>query len=137
MERIINYLDIPLQNRDTVIKQLSCVVFSPAYGKRRTMKREMEKSQAGKLPQYLFVLRDGELIGYMFLIAENENYSKTFPWWAVDNSDELPLNTAIQLLEYGIKLSLECGCTNLADRLKSELEYQKKGIGRRPENICR
>lgn len=137
MEQIINYLDIPLQNRDAVIEQLSCVGFSPASGKQKTMKREMDQSQAGKLPQYLFVFRDGKLIGYMFLISENENYSKTFPWWAVDNSDELPLNTAIQLLEYGINLSLECGYVNLADRLKTELEYQKKGIGRRSENICR
>lgn len=137
MEQIINYLDIPIQNRDVVIEHLSHVGFCPAYGKQKTIKREMEKSQVGKLPQYLFVFRDDELIGYMFLIAEKENYSKSFPWWAVDNSDELPLNTAIQLLEYGIALSLECGCINLADKLRREMENQKKGIGRRPENVCR
>ncbi len=137
MEQIINYLDIPIQNRDIVIEHLSYVGFCPAYGKQKTLKREMEKSQVGKLPQYLFVFRNDELIGYMFLIAEKENYSKPFPWWAVDNSDELPLNTAIQLLEYGIALSLKCGCINLADRLRREMENQKKGIGRRPENTCR
>ena len=83
------------------------------------MKREMEKSQPGIFPQYLFVFREHKLIGYMFLIAEKENYCKTFPWWAVDNSDELPLEISIQLLEYGI------------------LEDQKKGIGRKAENLCR
>lgn len=137
MEQIINYLDIPGQDRDAVIECVLHVGFCPAYGKQKSMKRELEKSQAGKLPQYLFVFRDNELIGYMFLIAEKENYSKSFPWWAVDNSDELPLNTAIQLLEYGVWLSLQCDCPNLADRLTMSLENQKKGIGRRPENACR
>ena len=137
MERIFNYLDISDKKKDVVLEQLLHLGFCPAFGKQRTMKIEMEKSRAGKLPQYLFVSRDDQLIGYLFLIAEKENYSKVFPWWAVGNSDELPLNTAIQLLEHGIQLSLECDCPKIADRLKVQLENQQKGIGRRPENACR
>lgn len=137
MEQIKTYVDIPDEKKDVVLEQLVHVGFCPAYGKVKTMKREMEKSQPGKLPQYLFVFRADKLIGYMFLIAEKENYSKPFPWWAVDNSDELPIDTAIQLLECGIQLSLECNCPNLADRLKAQLENQKKGIGRRSDTLCR
>lgn len=137
MVKIINYLELPNDAKDTILQQLFHVGFCPAYGNQKTMKKEMDKTRKGALPQYLFVLRDDKLIGYMFLIAEQENYCKAFPWWAVDNSDELPLETSIQLLEYGIQLSSKCSCPKLADRLKIQLESQKKGFGRRPENLCR
>ena len=35
------------------------------------------------------------------------------------------------------QLSLDCGCPTLANRLQAQLEDQKKGIGRRPEEACR
>ena len=54
MERILNYLDLPPQERDAVCKQLRSLGCSPAHGTRRTMKKEMEKSRPGTLPQYLF-----------------------------------------------------------------------------------
>ena len=128
METIINYLDIPNQERDNVLEQLLHLGFCPAYGKQKTIKREMEKSKKDKLPQYLFMFRDNELIGYSFLIGEKENICKPFPWWATDNSDELPLETATHLLEYAIELSTKCDCLTLADRLKTNLENQKKEI---------
>ncbi len=137
MIKICNYLEIPNEQKDAVLGQLLLIGFSPAYGGRKTMKKEMDRSRAGSLPQYLFVFRDDRLIGYMFLIAERENYSKAFPWWAVDNSDELPLDIAVQLLEMGIALSEKCNCNILSNRLKIQLESQKKGIGRRPEASCR
>ena len=137
MERILNYLDLPPQERDAVCKQLRSLGCSPAHGTRRTMKKEMEKSRPGTLPQYLFLFRDDALIGYLFLIAEKEGACKAFPWWAVHNADELPRNTALSFLAHGIQLSLDCGCQTLANRLQAQLEDQKKGIGRRPEEACR
>ena len=137
MINICNYRDIPSEVKDIVLEQLLQIGFCPAYGNQESMKKEMEKSQAGAFPQYLFVFRDDKLIGYMFLIAEKEKYCKAFPWWAVDNSDELPLEISIQLLEYGISLCLKYNYSNLANRLKFQLESQRKGIGRRPENLCR
>ena len=101
------------------------------------MKKEMEKSRPGTLPQYLFLFRDDALIGYLFLIAEKEGACKAFPWWAVHNADELPRNTALSFLAHGIQLSLDCGCPTLANRLQAQLEDPKKGIGRRPEEACR
>ncbi|MBS5251019.1 MAG: hypothetical protein ACLVAE_10845 [Evtepia gabavorous] len=101
------------------------------------MKKEMEKSRPGTLPQYLFLFRDHTLIGYLFLIAEKEGFCRAFPWWAVHNADELPRNTALSFLAHGIQLSLDCGCPTLANRLQAQLEDQKKGIGRRPEEACR
>lgn len=133
MIKICNYLDIPSEKKDAVLEQVLQIGFCPAYGKQKTMKREMEKSQPGIFPQYLFVFREHKLIGYMFLIAEKENYCKVFPWWAVDNSDELPLEISIQLLEYGIQISSKYNYPNLSNRLKIQLENQKKGIGRRTE----
>lgn len=137
MEAMMNYLDIPSEERDHVLDQLFHIGFCPAYGKKKTLKRELEKSQEGKLPQYIFVFRDNELIGYSFLIGEKENICKPLPWWAVDNSDELPLEIAAALLEHAIQLSAKCGCCVLADRLKTSLENQKKGIARRQEKNCR
>lgn len=137
MIRFCNYLDIPSEKKDAVLEQLLQIGFLPAYGKRKTIKKEMDKSQAGTLPQYLFVFRDDRLIGYMFLIAEKENSCKAFPWWAIDNSDELPLEIAIQLLELGIALSAKCHSSILSNRLALQLEDQKKGVGRRPETSCR
>ena len=102
-----------------------------------TVKKEMEKSRPGTLPQYLFLFRDHTLIGYLFLIAEKEGFCRAFPWWAVHNADELPRNTALSFLAHGIQLSLDCGCPTLANRLQAQLEDQKKGIGRRPEEACR
>lgn len=137
MIKFCNYLDIPSEKKDAVLEQLLQIGFCPAYGKLKTIKKEMDKSQTGTLPQYLFVFRDDNLIGYMFLIAEKENYCKVFPWWATDNSDELPFESAIQLLEFGIELSAKYNCPILSKRLKFQLEDQKKGIGRRPETLCR
>lgn len=131
MIRISNYIDIPNEMKDTVLEQLLQVGFCSAYGDQKTIKSEIEKSQSGNLPQYLFVFQGDKLIGYMFLIAEKENYCKAFPWWATDNSDELPLEISIQLLEYGIQLSSNYNCPNLSNRLKIQLENQKKGIGRK------
>lgn len=126
METIINYLDIPYQERDTVLEQLLYIGFCPAYGKKKAMKKEMEKSQKDKLPQFIFLFRDNKLIGYSFLIGEKEHICKPFPWWATDNTDELPLETAAYLIEYSIKLSTKCGCPNLANRLKVNLDNRKK-----------
>lgn len=131
MIKFYNYLDIPGEMKADVLKQLLQIGFYPAHGNLKTAKKEMDKSQTGMLPQYLFVFQNDKLIGYMFLIAEMEHYCKAFPWWAVDNSDELPLEISIQLLELGIDLSAKCNCPILSNRLKLQLEDQKKGIGRR------
>ena len=69
----------------------------------------MDKTQEGSLPQFVFVRRDKKVIGYMFLIAEKENTSKIFPWWAVENSDELPIETDLRLLQYGVSLCTQAG----------------------------
>ena len=137
MERIVNYLDIPGEEKSAVIERLFHIGFCPAHGRQTTVKREMEQSKRDALPQYLFVFREDELIGYLFLIGEETRRGRIFPWWAAGNPDELPLETASRLLECGIRLSRQCGCPSLADRLREDLERQKKGIGRRPEDACR
>jgi hypothetical protein len=128
LETVINYLDIPHKERAHVLTALFSIGFCPAGGKRKTLQREMEKSVRDKLPQYIFLFRDGKLIGYSFLIGEKEHISEVFPWWAVDNADELPAASAARLLEYAIRLCAKCGCLILADRLKTNLEARKNGM---------
>ena len=129
MDRIVNYLEIPEEEKEQILEQLLRLGFCPAYGKRRTLKREMEKSRKGSLPQYLFLFREEELIGYSFLIGEKEDISRVFPWWAVDNSDVLPTESAVQLLEEAVRISTECGCPALAKRLRGNLEYRNVNEG--------
>ena len=126
-----------IRDRDKALRQLNGLGFTPAYGSISCMKNEMEKSKGHTLPQYIFVRRSGEFIGYMFLIAESEKSSKVFPWWAVDNSDELPLATDIRLLQFGIELCEKSECFQLAERLQHQLECHKKYIGRRTEEMSR
>ena len=136
-DEIVNYRDLSEREKDKAIHQLEGLGFIPAYGGIKQMKVEMEKSQGYALPQYIFVRRNGELIGYMFLIAENETSSRVFPLWAVDNSDELPLATDIRLLEFGIELCKKSERFQLAERLHQQLENHRKYIGRRPEKLSR
>lgn len=133
MDEIINYLDLPENEKDRCLAELMATSFGPNHGDIGSIKDEMEKSERGRLPQFVFARRDGRVTGYMFLIAEKEKYSRIFPWWAVDNADELPLETDLRLLEYGIKLCSEAGCLKLAERLKAQIENHSRGIGRRPE----
>ncbi len=130
MERIVNYLEIPDEEKDQIPEQLLRLGFCPAYGKQRTLKREMEKSRKGSLPQYLFLFRGEELVGYAFLIGEGEHKNRVFPWWAVDNSDVLAPESAVRLLEEAVRLSTECGCSALADRLQKNLEYRNVHAGK-------
>lgn len=137
MERIVNYLDLSIEEKDALFDNLFLLGFSPAYGKKKTMQKEMDKSKPHCLPQYLFVFRDKELIGYMFLIGEKDGISKVFPWWAMDNADEIPLEIAVELFEIGIAKCDRFGCFALAERLRKTLANQKNGIGRRAEKDCR
>lgn len=136
MERIVNYLDIPEEKRDAVMLSLRSLGFVSPAGL-DAAKAEMDRSRKGSFPQFLFVFREEELIGYQFLIAEKEHTSKAFPWWAVGNPDELPIALAVTLLEESIRLSTEYGYLKLAKNLKVLLENNKKGLGRRPEHLCR
>lgn len=137
MERIVNYLDMSVDEKNVLFDSLFMIGFRPAIGNKKTMQKEMDKSKPHCLPQYLFVFRDTELIGYMFLMGEQEGISKAFPWWAVDNADEIPLKSAVELLEIGITMCDEFGCFTLAERLRKTLVNQKQGIGRRVEKDCR
>ena len=79
MEQIINYRDIPTDKRIDILNALERIGFIPAYGGVKTMQQIMEKSVPGSGPQFYFVLRENELIGYNFLIGDTKKY-KAFPW---------------------------------------------------------
>ena len=86
MEQIINYRDIPTDKRIDILNALERIGFFPAYGGVRTMQQIMEKSVPGSGPQFYFVFRENELIGYNFLIGDTKKY-KAFPWLAISNMD--------------------------------------------------
>ena len=94
MEQIINYRDIPTDKRIDILNALERIGFFPAYGGVRTMQQIMEKSVPGSGPQFYFVFRENELIGYNFLIGDTKKY-KAFPWLAISNMDEQKLMQSI------------------------------------------
>ena len=132
MDEIINYRDLDEQEKVQCLDELFKTSFRCPCRNGSDIKAELEKSQEGSLPQFVFVRRDQKVIGYLFLIAEAENTSKFFPWWAIDNSDELPIETDLRLLQYGVSLCTQAGCLKLAGMLEMQLENHRNGIGRRP-----
>ena len=132
MDEVINYRDLDECEKLPCIEGLFQTSFTCPGRNVKDIKAEMEKSREGALPQFVFVRRDRKVIGYMFLIAEKEHTSKLFPWWAVDNSDELPVETDLRLLQYGVDLCKQAGCLKLAQRLEMQMEDHRNGIGRRP-----
>lgn len=135
-EKIVNYLDIPEDQRDAVVQRLSSLGFAfPA--ELDAAKAEMDRSRKGSFPQFLFVFRGEEPIGYQFLIGEKEHTSKAFPCWAVGNQDEIPMALSVALLEESIRLCREYGCLKLAGMMETQLENFKKGLGHMPEHLCR
>ena len=75
MEQIINYRDIPTNKRIDILNALERIGFFPAYGGVKTMQQIMEKSVPGSGPQFYFVFRENELIGYNFLYKWNASYN--------------------------------------------------------------
>lgn len=148
MEQILNYQDMSPEQREAALNALSSIGFLPAYGKIRTMQRVMDKSVGNKMPQFYFVFRDMELIGYMFLIGNNKMF-RAFPWLAVDNLDGLPMRIVEPLVDMAIKAwNNESGSiinadgsviekSLIAQSYKKRLADYKRGIGRRNENECR
>ncbi len=132
MEQIYNYLDMSMEQRETALNSLSSVGFCPAYGKIKTMQNIMDKSVAGQMPQFYFAFRDTELIGYMFLIG-NEKRFRAFPWLAVDNLNELPMQLVEPLMEIAIKTWSGAGNNLMADCCKRLLNDYRRGIGWRGE----
>lgn len=136
MEQIINYRNIPENKKSDVLSALLKTSFVPAYGKIKTLKRIMDKSVSETDPQYYFVLRDDNVIGYLFLIGDESKY-RSLPWLSIDNADELQIHLSEQLLKLQIDFFKRAGNENLAQHTQKRLEEYQKGIGKRPEDMCR
>ena len=142
MERIINYQDMSSEQRSSALRALGSIGFFPAYGKIKTMQKVMDNSVKDKMPQFYFIFRDRELIGYMFLIGDDKKF-RAFPWIAIDNLDELPMRIVEPLVEIAIKawnneegsiVNPDGSCTEkklIALCYKQRLENYRCGIGRR------
>ncbi len=126
MLTIKNYRDIPENQRDAVIQKIFEIGIGPATGKHTIVKREFEHSQEGSLPQYFFLFRDFSLVGFVFLITEqNEPVNKLFPWWSIHSLDTLPHEETAPVFEYIIGLCEEYGCLKLKDRFENDPSYHK------------
>lgn len=133
-----------LEQRESALSSLSSIGFLPAYGSIKTMRRIMDKSVGEKMPQFYFVFRNKELLGYMFLIGDNRRF-RAFPWLAIDNLDELPMRVVEPLMDIAIKawnnedgdiINADGSITEkslIAQSYKQRLENYKHGIGRRIE----
>lgn len=106
----------------------------PAYGGVKTMQQIMEKSVPGSGPQFYFVFRENELIGYNFLIGDTKKY-KAFPWLAISNMDEQKLTVCEELMKIQIAFLKNSECKRqqiialgLWKITEKELESRKKAI---------
>lgn len=145
IEQIYNYQDMSFEQRKTALTSLSSIGFCSAYGKMKTMQNVMDSSIGEKMPQFYFVFRNMELIGYMFLIGDSKRY-RAFPWLAIDNLDELPIRVVEPLIDIAIKAwSNEEGCivnddgsntekSLIAQNYRQRLADYKHGIECRNEN---
>lgn len=115
MLRIKHYQDIEAEDRDTVLQELFQLGF--VSQNRMAIKRELGRSQEGKLPQLLFLFRGDALVGYVYLMGEQ------FSCWAMHNLDELPSDEIAPIFAYAIRLCEECGCLKLKSRLEADPSY--------------
>lgn len=136
MEQIFNYRDIPTDQRLDILNALAQIGFFPAYGGVKTMQRIMEKSVPNSGPQFYFVLRENQLIGYNFLIGDTRKY-KAFPWLAIGNMDEQKLTVCEELMKLQITFFQELGMHDIAGHCIRLMEDYRKGVGKRKESDCR
>lgn len=101
-----------------------------------TLQKKNDRSIAGEMPQFYFVFRKEQLIGYLFIIGDTQKY-RAFPWLAISNLDELPMRVTKPLMEIQIEAWINIGDEIMADFLRRQLTNYEHGIGHRPENLCR
>lgn len=136
MERIVNYRDIPDDKRESVLKAVQALGFTPAYGKTKTMMRIMDQSIDGNGPQFYFVFRDEELIGYLFLIGDEKRY-RSFPWLVIGNEDEQRMALCEKMVRIQIQFFEANGRHDLAESCEGRLMDYQTGLGKRAETACR
>lgn len=136
MEQIINYREIPIDRRLDVLNSLLDIGFTPAYGGVKIMKRIMDKSIPEVRPQFYFVFRENELIGYQFLIGDEEKY-KTFPWLAISNMDEQKYALCEKMMDLQIDFFENLGMDKMVENCTQIMKGYSKGIGKRKESECR
>ena len=135
-EIILNYIDMSEEQRINALENLKNIGFYPAYGTELTMKKIMDKSVVNKMPQFYFVFRKEQLIGYLFIIGDTQKY-RPFPWLAISNVDELPMRITRPLMKIHIKAWEKMNDATMADYLRRQLIDYEHGVGQRPENLCR
>lgn len=136
MEQIINYREIPIDRRLDVLNSLFEIGFTPAYGGVKTMKRIMDKPIPETGPQFYFVFRKNELIGYQFLIGDEEKY-KSFPWLAISNMDEQKGPLCEKMMNLEIDFFENLGMDKMVEHCAQMKEEYSKSIGKRKESECR
>lgn len=136
MEQIINYRDIPIDKRANVVKALENIGFVPAFGSVKTMLRIMEKSVPETGPQFYFLFRKNELIGYQFLIGDEKKY-RAFPWLVISNMDEQKMVLCEKMMKLQIAFFESLGMYKMVEHSDEILEYYRNGIGKRKESECR
>lgn len=83
----------------------------------------MDRSMPDRLPQYLLVFRDQQLIGYSFIYGETP--PKQIGRGGQCNADELPLSLAIRLLVETSAPEEAYECLTLANVTRLLLENQR------------
>ena len=89
------------------------------------MQQIMEKSVPGSGPQFYFVFRENELIGYNFLIGDTQKY-KAFPWLAISHMDEQKLTVCEEMMKIQIAFFEKLGMQKIAAVSYTHLDVYKR-----------
>lgn len=117
---VINYLDI--ENRSKLIEDLLKTELNICDRNKEKLILHFEKTRRRSLPQYLFLFKNEDCIGYFFLIGES-NTNRYFPWLAVTNADSLPKEAAELLYASAVQICEDLNEFELANRLKGDNTY--------------
>ena len=124
MIEIINYVDIkPEYNKEDIIEEFTELL---GWGTPERIKEELERLQGERNTKYLFIFQDGIMIGYMLIFGEDTSISKLFPYWALTNADEVPLEPSIKVLEMATEACREFGYNALIERFELLIRNYKK-----------
>ena len=139
MEQIYNCQALSGEQRARVLGALPD--FFPLH-QAKALQSAMSQSAGEQMPQFYVVLREGELMGYLFLIGDTRRFP-ALPWLAVDNLNELPMRVVEPLSAIAIEAwsneednSIAANAW-VAQHYWQRLENYRLGIGRRPGEASR
>lgn len=120
---ILNYRDI--QDKKALAAAFMETNLRCHYKDDEDFIKKMNLSKPKKLPQYFFMFEENKLIGEFF-IGKRGLCKKN--WYSIDNSDELPKELALFLLEAEKEVFMEFGIDDGVESVEYRKEMMNKDV---------